>query len=139
MSFTPNYSDPTYLCRNVTTTGVQPNILDIEKFMAARLPVPLQIYISGTATVKVWVSVGIDTSLSTPTLLYAVEVQPDSGAITASTIIDLISGVRFCQVEVSAINPGSSVTCLVGATPLGEGKVATPSLVRMSTNATLGM
>lgn len=136
---TPNYSNPTYLCQAAAATGLQPNILDISAFISTRLPVPLQIYIDGVGEVAIWASEAIDTSNSTPTLLYKIEVQPATGRVTSSTFIDLIQGIRFVQIEVTALNPGSTVTALVGDVPLSDGKLAKPCLVRMATNATAGM
>lgn len=137
MALHADYPLPTYLCNGATATGLQSAILDIGPCLTPRLPPPLQIVITGTATVKIWASCAINTSSTTPTLISPIDVT--SGGVTASDFRDLIPGIPFYQVEVFAINPGSSVTVLIGSVPTAINENATPQLVRMTTNATQGM
>ena len=130
----PNYPPPTVLC-STTGTGLQPQILDIGPFMATGYPPVIQIVISATATVEILGSVAISASPPTGALVNGIDMS--SGGYTASDFIDLIPGVRFYQVNVVA-NTGT-VTVLCGSCPSGDGGLATPDLIRISTNATQGM
>ena len=120
----PNYPDPVVVC-STTGTGVQPGILDIESVFANSpgYPPVLQILISATATVVVNAAMQVSQS-STPTLIDAIDVS--AGGFTASDFYDLIPGLRFYQIDVTA-NTGT-VTVKAG---FGQ-------LLRMSNNAPQG-
>ena len=121
---TPGYPDPVVVC-STGGTGVQPGILDIENVFAnaASYPPVLQVIISATATVVVNAAMQV-TASSTPALVDGVDVS--NGGFTVSDFYDLIPGLRFYQINVTA-NTGT-VTVKAG---FGQ-------LLRMTNNAPQG-
>ena len=119
-----DYPNPVVIC-STTGTGVQPGILDIEAVFANApgYPPVLQIIISNTATVVVNAAMQVS-SATTPTLVDPVDVS--GGGFTASDFYDLIPGLRFYQINVTA-NTGT-VTVKAG---FGQ-------LLRMTNNAPQG-
>ncbi len=133
MTMHADYPGAITVC-STTGTGVQPNILDIGGFLNPGYPPVIQIVISNTATVIVNGALAV-TASSTPALIDATDVS--GGGFTASNFYDLIPGIRFYQVNVTA-NAGT-VTVKCGVGPMTEGFVGLPQLLRMTTNATQGM
>jgi hypothetical protein len=129
----PDYPSPIVLC-STSGTGVQPDILDITGFVNPGYPPVISVYISATATVKIWGALGV-TSSSSPTLIRKIDVS--GGGFTTSDFYDLIPGIGIYQVEVSA-NTGS-VVVEAGLGPMTDKTVGRPHLLRMTTNATYGM
>ncbi len=129
-----DYPAPTIIAAT-TGTGLQPNIIDTTPFRTPGYPPVVEIYISATATVYVWGALSLSTT-NPATLQFPVNIAP-GGAVTASDFYDLVVGIPFWQFEVAA-NTGT-VTILCGPSPSEPDTVATPSLVRMTTNATDGM
>jgi len=129
----PHYPGPIVLA-STTGTGVQPDILDISSFMNPGYPPVISVYISATATVKIWAAVAV-TSSSTPSLVNKIDVS--AGGYTDSDFLDMIPGIPFYQIEVTA-NTG---TVVVSASfgPTTERTVGMPNLLRMSNIATAGM
>ena len=121
------------LC-STTGTGVQPDILDITDFVNPGYPPVLSVYISATATVKVWAALGVTTGAS-PSLVRKIDVS--GGGFTDSDFYDLIPGIGVYQIEVTA-NTGT-VVCEAGLGPMTEKTIGRPHLLRMTTNATYGM
>lgn len=121
---TPDYPNPVVVC-STTGTGLQPGILDIEVPGANTpgFPPVLQVLISNTATVVVNAALQV-TASSTPALVDPIDVS--GGGFTASDFYDLIPGLRFYQVNVTA-NTGT-VTIKAG---FGQ-------LLRMTNNAPQG-
>ena len=121
---TPNYPDPVVVC-STTSTGLQTGILDIETAASASpgFPPVLQVLISATATVKVNAAMQL-TQSATPGLVDPIDVS--GGGFTASDFYDLIPGLRFYQINVTA-NTGT-VTVKAG---FGQ-------LIRMANNAPQG-
>ncbi len=102
MGLVPNYPDPVLVCNVPSSgTGLQPGILDIQlpQDNVIDFPPVLQIYISATATVKVWAALRV-TAANPSTLIRKVDVS--SGGFSASDFYDLIPGLRFYQIEVTA-------------------------------------
>ena len=124
MAQTPDYPPPVVVC-STTGTGVQPGILDIENVFANSpgYPPVLQILISNTATVVVNAAMQVSQS-ATPSLVDGIDVS--NGGFTASDFYDLIPGLRFYQINVTA-NTGT-VTVKAG---FGQ-------LLRMTNNAPQG-
>lgn len=124
MGLTPDYPNPVVVCQT-TGTGVQPGILDIEALGNATpgYPPVLQILVSNTATVIVNAAMQVSAS-SSPTLVDPIDVS--AGGFTASDFYDLIPGLRFYQINVTA-NTGT-VTVKAG---YGQ-------LLRMTNNAPQG-
>jgi hypothetical protein len=122
----PNYPSPVVIC-TVTggATGLQPGILDIETFRDAvsGYPPVLQVIISGTGTVVV--TGALQVSQTNPaTLIDPTDVS--AGGFTASDFYDLIPGIRFYQINVTANNATVTV------------KAAFGQLLRMMNNAPQG-
>lgn len=128
----PNYPSPVVVC-STTGTGIQAGILDIGAFNSDGYPPVLSIYISATATVKVWGAQSV-TQSATPALVRKIDYS--GGGFTVSDSYDLIPGIRFWQIEVTA-NTGE-VTVEAGFGPQGEGRMGLPQLLRMSNNAPQG-
>ena len=124
MGLTPDYPSPVVVCQT-SSTGLQPGILDIEAVQAnlPGYPPVLQIIISATATVVVDAAMQVSQS-STPALVDPTDVS--GGGFTVSDFYDLIPGLRFYQINVTA-NTGT-VTVKAG---FGQ-------LLRMSNNAPQG-
>lgn len=102
MGLLPNYPDPILVCDvPASGTGLQPGILEIllPQDNVIDYPPVIQIYISATATVKVWAALRVSAA-SVPTLIRPVDVS--SGGFSASDFYDLIPGLRFYQIEVTA-------------------------------------
>src|SRR5450830_1684941 len=102
----PDYANPVVIC-STTGTGLQASILDIEAVQAndSGYPTVLQVLISATATVVV--KAALQVSQTNPaTLVDPVDVS--AGGFTVSDFYDLIPGLRFYQVTVSA-NTGNVV------------------------------
>lgn len=121
---TPNYPDPVVVC-STTGTGVQAGILDIElpQENIPSYPPVLQVLISATATVVVKAALAVSAS-SSPTLVDPIDVS--SGGFTSSDFYDLIPGLRFYQITVTA-NTGTVTV-----------KSGWGQLLRMSNNAPQG-
>lgn len=118
------YNPPVYLCKNVTTTGIQPGVLDIGSFSEPGYPPVIQLIISN-ATVRVEGSQD-GTNF----------VDFSGGGFTVSDCYDLVPGVRFWRINIT-VNTGS-VTVMCGAGPTGNGKVGLPNLIIVTnTNASL--
>ena len=124
MALLPDYPPPVVVC-STSGTGVQPGILDIEvqKANTPGFPPVLQVLISNTATVLVNAAMQI-TQSATPALVDPIDVS--GGGFTTSDFYDLIPGLRFYQINVTA-NTGT-VTVKAG---FGQ-------LLRMSNNAPQG-
>lgn len=133
MTMHADYPGPITIC-STTGTGVQPNILDIGAFLNPGYPPVIQIVISNTATVIVNGALSVS-SATTPTLVDPTDVS--NGGFTASDFYDLIPGIRFYQINVTANTGTVTVKCGVG--PMTEGFVGLPQILRMTTNATQGM
>lgn len=132
MALHADYPNAITLC-STTGTGVQPDILDIGAFMTPGYPPVLQIVISNTATVVV--NGALQVSQANPaTLVDAVDVS--GGGFTASDFYDIIPGIRFYQINVTA-NTGT-VTVKAGVGPQLPGYVGLPQTIRYSNNAPQG-
>lgn len=94
----PNYPDPVRVCQT-TSTGLQPGVLDIQLAQANMpdFPPVLQIWISATATVVVYAALRVDANGA---LVRPLDVS--SGGFTAGDFYDMIPGLRFYQVDVTA-------------------------------------
>lgn len=121
------YQPSVILCRT-TGTGVQPAILDIGSMGANGFPPVLQIVISATGTVQIQGALDI-TQDTVPQLVDPIDVT--GGGVTASDFYDLIPGLRFYRVNITA--NGGTVTVKAGAGRGAEGATVLPNLV-MSTN-----
>ena len=121
---TPDYPPPVVVC-TTTGTGLQDGILDIEVPQAniPSYPPVLQILISNTATVVINAAMQVSQS-STPTLVDPQDVS--AGGFTGSDFYDLIPGLRFYQVNVTA-NTGTVTV-----------KAGWGQLLRMTNNAPQG-
>lgn len=120
----PDYPNPVVVC-STTGTGLQPGILDIETVTANSegYPPVLQVLISATATVVV--NAALQVSQTNPaTLVDPIDVS--GGGFTTSDFYDLVPGLRFYQIDVTA-NTGT-VTVKAG---FGQ-------LLRFSNNAPQG-
>ncbi len=133
MTLHADYPGAITVC-STTGTGVQPSILDIGAFVHPAYPPVIQIIISNTATVVVNGALSV-TSAAIPALVDATDVS--GGGLTASEFYDLIPGIRFYQIDVTANTGTVTVKCGVG--PMMEGFIGLPQLLRMTTNATQGM
>lgn len=124
MALIPDYPNPVVVC-STSGTGIQSGILDIESvfFNAQGYPPVLQILISNTATVIVNAAMQV-TQSATPALVDPIDVS--GGGFTTSDFYDLIPGLRFYQINVTA-NTGT-VTVKAG---FGQ-------LLRMTNNAPQG-
>jgi hypothetical protein len=129
----PDYPSPITVC-STTGTGLQPDILDIGAFMAPGYPPVLSIYISATATVVINGAVQV-TGTTTPTLVNPIDLT--GGGFTSSDFYDLIPGIRFYQVNVTA-NTGT-VVVQAGVGPMFVGYSGKPQLLRITNAATQGM
>jgi hypothetical protein len=129
----PVYPSPIVIV-NTTGTGLQPAILDIGAFMNPFYPPVIGISMSAAATVVVYGALEV-TGTTTPTLVNPINVS--GGGFTTSDFYDLIPGIRFYQVNVTA-NAGTVVVkCGVG--PMTENFSGLPQLLRISNVATAGM
>jgi hypothetical protein len=128
-----DYPSAITLC-STSGTGVQPDILDISDFSNPGYPPVIGVWISATATVKVWGALSVTTGGS-PTLVRKIDVS--GGGFTDSDFYDLIPGIGVYQIEVTA-NTGS-VVVEAGLGPMTDKTVGRPHLLRMTTNATFGM
>lgn len=125
---------PPIVVVNTTGNGLQTNILDVNDFITKGLPPVIQIYISNAATVSIRSS-GMLSSSDPPTLVNYVTLPT---TYTASTYVDLVGGAGIYYQFFLAGNNGTVVVYgLPGAA--SPGTFALPHLVRMTTNATLGM
>ncbi len=120
-----DYPLPVVVCQT-TGTGVQPNILDIQVPLAnvQGYPPVLQIIISNTATVVVNGALEVSSAAS-PTLVNPTDVS--GGGFTGSDFYDLIPGIRFYQIDVTA-NTGTVTV-----------KASFGQILRMVNAATQGM
>jgi hypothetical protein len=128
-----DYPPPIVLC-STTSTGIQPDILDISAYLTSGFPPVLSVYISATATVKVWGALSL-TGSNPATLVRKIDYS--NGGFTTSDSYDMIPGVNFYQIEVTANSGQVVVECGVG--PQLPGRSGQPQLIRMTTNATQGM
>ena len=129
----PDFVPAIVLC-STSGTGVQPDILDITNFMNPGYPPVAQVYISATATVKIWASLSVS-GTTTPVLVDKIDIS--GGGFTDSDFYDLVPGVGLYQIEVTA-NTGD-VRVYAGLGPMTDKTVGKPHLIRMTTNATYGM
>lgn len=134
MALAADYPSPVIVCGPVSGTGLQPNILDIGGFFTPSYPPVIQIVISATATVQILGAVQVSRA-NPPLLVNSVDLS--NGGFTATDFYDLIPGIRFYQINITA-NTGT-VTVKSGQGPQVPGYVGLPQLVRMTTNATQGM
>jgi hypothetical protein len=120
----PNYPSPVVIC-STTGTGLQASILDIEDVRAntESYPPVLQVLISATATVLIYGALQVSQT-NPATLVDPIDVS--GGGFTTSDFYDLIPGLRFYQVNVSA-NTGNVVV-----------KAGSGQLLRMANNAPQG-
>lgn len=124
MGLTPDYPNPVVVC-STTGTGLQAGILDIQ-VPAANIPSyppVLQILISDTATVVVYAAMKV-TQSSTPALVDPIDVS--GGGFQLSDFYDLVPGLRFYQIDVTANTGTVTVTAGFG------------QLLRMTNNAPQG-
>ena len=128
-----DYPAPTIVAQTATT-GLQPNVLDTSPFFMPGYPPVIEIYISATATVLVMGGMSLS-GANPPVVQYSIDVS--GGGITSSQFYDLIVGIPFWQFNVTA-NSGT-VTIIAGRCASAPGTLATPSIVRMTTNATQGL
>jgi hypothetical protein len=133
MSMVPHYPDPIIVC-STSGTGVQPSILDIGAFFTPGYPPVIQILISNTATVVVNGALQVSQA-TTPAMVDPIDVS--AGGFTASDFYDLVPGIRFYQIDVTA-NTGT-VTVKAGVGPQVPGSIGLPQLLRISNVATQGM
>jgi hypothetical protein len=129
----PNYPSPIVVC-STTGTGLQAGILDVGGFLNPGYPPVMQIVISNTATVVVYGALQVSTA-ATPALVDPIDLS--GGGFTVSEFYDLVPGIRFYQIDVTA-NTGT-VTVKAGVGPMTEGFVGLPQLLRISNVATAGM
>ena len=122
------YTPSVVLC-STTGTGVQNPILDIGGMGVSGMPPVIQVIISATATVKVYGALDISTG-SPPQLVNSLDVS--NGGFTASDFYDLIPGIRFYQINITA-NSGN-VTVKAGAAPGASVATIMPHLVTQSTD-----
>ena len=134
MALTADYPAPIVVCGPVSGTGLQPAILDIGAFFTPGYPPVIQVIISASATVVINGALQVSQT-NPPTLVDATDVS--GGGFTASDFYDLVPGIRFYQVNISA-NTGT-VTVKAGVGPQALGGVGLPQLLRITTNATQGM
>jgi hypothetical protein len=117
------YPAPVYLARNQVASGNQGNILDIAACNASRQP-PVIIGTLGGGTMTVVIEGSHD----------AVNfVDFSSGGLTADFDKDLVQGVRFWRVRVTAYTSGA-FNASVGAVPDKEGRAVIPNLKQYSNN-----
>jgi hypothetical protein len=133
MPLLPDYPSPILVC-SVGGTGLQPGILDIGAMFTPGYPPVLQIVISATATVVV--NGALQVSQTSPATLVD-PVDLSAGGFTASDFYDLVPGIRFYQIDVTA-NTGT-VTVKAGFGPQIPGGVGLPQLLRLTNAATQGM
>ena len=131
MAMTANYPAPIYLC-NTTGTGIQTAILDASDALTAGLPVPIQVVISNTATVKIEAAMELD---STGAMVDPLDLS--NGGYTASDFYDLIISLPFYRVNISA-NTGT-VKVKVNQGSLQPGQRGKLHLVTLTNVGTLGL
>jgi hypothetical protein len=131
MGMTADYPAPIKLVNGVSGTGVQPNILDISAALTANIPLVMQVVISATATVQVKGAVEVN---SAGALVDPVDVS--GGGFTASDFYDLILGLPFYQVTITANTGTVTVKVARGATLPGQAGLA--QLLRFTNAATQG-
>lgn len=125
---------PPVLVCSTTGTGLQPSILDISAFLTSGYPPVLQIVISATANVIVNAAFQVS-GAAVPALVDPTDIS--GGGFAASNFYDLVPGISYYQINVTA-NTGT-VTVKAGAGPQKEGGFGLPQIVRMTTNATQGL
>ena len=108
----PNPYTPALVLCNTTGTGVQSPILDIGGMGSPGFPPVIQVIISATATVKVFGALDVSND-NPPQLVNSSDVS--TGGFTTSDFYDLIPGIRFYQINITA-NSGA-VTVKAGAAP----------------------
>ena len=131
----PGYNDPIILCANVAGTGLQTAVLDIGNATLPGYPPVVQFVVTGGATNVQLLGGHQLTGTTTVSVLNAFDVT--GGGITAATAdhYDLIPGIRFYQVNITANN--GSVTVLVGAGPTAPGVTSLVKLVGNTNNNNL--
>ena len=131
----PDAANPIVVCSTGSTiTGLQPNILDIGSFITPGYPPVIQIVISATATVVI--TGALQVSATNPaTMVDPVDVS--GGGFTASDFYDLVPGIRFYQVNVTAST--GTVIVKAGVGPQIPGGSGLPQLIRVTNSATQGM
>lgn len=131
MPMQPNYPAPIYLC-NTTGTGIQTPVLDASDALTPGIPIPIQIVISATATVKIEGAMELDT---TGAMVDAIDLS--GGGYTTSNVYDLIIGFPFYRVNVTA-NTGT-VKVKINQGSLGPGQKGKAHLVTLMNAATQGL
>jgi len=129
MALVANYPSPIYLC-NTTGTGIQTAILDASDALTAGLPVPFQIVISNSATVKIEAALELD---STGAMVDPLDVS--GGGFTSSDFRDLVITLPFYRVNVTANTGTVKVKVGQGAlAPGGRGKLHLVTLTNVGTS-----
>jgi hypothetical protein len=135
MSF-PGYTDPIILCQNIAGTGLQPAVLDIGGFTLSGYPPVVQFVISGGTTNVILYGGMLLGGTTAPVIVNPQDVT--GGGITSATadFYDLIPGIRYYQVNITANN--GAVSVYAGPGPLMAGKTGLGNLVLASnTNQSL--
>lgn len=130
----PDYPGPITLCSvSAGATGLQTDILDIGAFFTPGYPPVISVYISGAATVLIMGSLRISQT-NPATLVRAIDVS--GGGFTTSDFYDIIPGIRFYQVNVTANN--GTVVVEAGFGPQVPGHTGLPQLLRYTNSAAQG-
>ena len=131
MGLQPTYLPPIYLCSTVST-GVQTPVLDASDAITSGLPIPFQVVISASATVKIEAGIELDQNGG------IVDPQDVSGGgFTTSNFYDLIISLPFYRVNVTANTGTVKVKVSQGSTAPGtRGRL---HLVTLVNAATFGM
>jgi hypothetical protein len=130
----PNYPDPITLASvSGGATGLQPDILDIGAFFTPGYPPVISVYISGTATVEIIGALRI-AHTNPSSLIRGIDLS--GGGFTQSDFYDIIPGIRFYQVNITANN--GTVVVEAGFGPQVVGGVGLPQLLRMTNSAAQG-
>lgn len=128
----PDYPNAITLC-STSGTGLQPDVLDIGAFLTPEYPPVIEVFITATATVQILGAVQLSQT-NPATLVDAIDVS--GGGFTTSDFYDIIPGIRFYQINVTANTGQVRVKCGVG--PQLPGKIGLPQLIRFTNNAPQG-
>ena len=130
----PDYPDPITFCSvSGGATGLQTDILDIGAFFTPGYPPVISVYISGAATVQIIGALRI-AKTNPSTLIRGLDVS--GGGFTTSDFYDIVPGIRFYQVNVTANN--GVVVVEAGFGPQVPGHTGLPQLLRMTNSAAQG-
>jgi hypothetical protein len=130
----PDYPSPITLCSVAGgATGLQPDILDIGAFFTPGYPPVISIYISGTGTVQIVGALRI-AQTNPATLIRGIDVS--GGGFTQSDFYDIVPGIRFYQVNITANN--GTIVVEAGFGPQVPGHVGLPQLLRYTNSAAQG-